>query len=125
MTPMTDNPESYCFQDGLEITVPRTAELHAAVNSEVEFLLVDIREAEELEIASIEGAVHIPMGDVPSRINELDVDEDTVIAVLCRSGRRSLDVTLYLHEQGLSGARSVAGGILWWSDRLDPGLKKY
>ena len=124
-TPTTDNPKQYKFRDGHEITVPMTAELHAMGKPSTEFVLIDIREGHELEIAKIDGAVHIPMGELASAINELDVDEDTVIAVLCRSGRRSLDATLYLHEQGLAGARSVAGGILWWSDRLDPSLKKY
>jgi len=123
--PTSDNPERYPFQEGLEISVPETARLHAAGMPDSEFLLIDIREPHELEIARIEGAVAIPMGEVPARINELDVEEDTTIAVLCRSGRRSLDVTLYLHQQGLAGARSVAGGILWWSDRLDPSLVKY
>jgi rhodanese-related sulfurtransferase len=125
MKPQSDNPESYPFQPGLEIAVPQVAEQHALGKPMAEFILIDIREAEELEIASIEGALHIPMGDLPSRINELDVDEDTTIAILCRSGRRSLDATIYLHQQGLDGARSVAGGILWWSDRLDPSLQKY
>lgn len=123
--PTSDNPEGYPFQEGLEICVPETARLHALGKPTDEFLLLDIREAHELEIAAIEGALHIPMGDIPARINELEVDEDTTIAVLCRSGKRSLDVTLYLHQQGLTGARSVAGGILWWSDRLDPTLAKY
>ncbi len=123
--PTSDNPKGYKFREGYEITVPMTAELHASGMPRTDFLLIDIREDNELEIAKIDGAVHIPMGDLASRINELDVDEDTVIAVLCRSGRRSLDATLYMHEQGLAGARSVAGGILWWSDRLDPSLNKY
>ncbi len=123
--PTNDNPAGYRFQEGLEISVPETAARHAAGLPTIDFVLIDIRESDELEIARIDGAVHIPMGDLPSRINEMDVDEDTVIALLCRSGRRSLDATLYLHEQGLGGARSVAGGILWWSDRLDPSLQKY
>lgn len=123
--PTSDNPERYPFQESLEISVPETAKLHAMGKPSDEFLLLDVREPHELDIAKIDGAVAIPMGDVPARINELDVDEDTTIAVLCRSGKRSLDVTLYLHQQGLTGARSVAGGILWWSDRLDPTLTKY
>ena len=119
----TDNPPRWAFKDGLEITVVETAALHTGNGNN--FVLLDIREANELETASIDGAVHIPMGDIPSKINELDVDEDTTIAVLCRSGKRSLQVALYLHEQGLKGARSVSGGINWWSQRLDPSIKQY
>jgi len=122
---MTDaNPPRWRFQPELEISVPDAAALHKDAG-DTSFLLLDIREHHELETASIEGALHIPMGEVASRINELDVDEDTTIAVLCRSGKRSLDVTLYLQKQGLDGARSIAGGINWWSRKIDPTIKQY
>ncbi|MDF1808608.1 MAG: rhodanese-like domain-containing protein [Phycisphaerales bacterium] len=120
---LTENPPSWHFQENLEISVPRTHELNTS--SKDDFLIIDIREAHELEISSIQSAIHIPMGDIPSKINELDVDEDTTIAVLCRSGKRSLDVAMYLQQQGLDGARSVAGGINWWAQRIDPSLKQY
>ncbi len=118
------NPPGWAFQPTLEISVPDTASLHED-SGDTDFLLIDIREAHELEISSIDGAVHIPMGELASRINELEVDEDTIIAVLCRTGRRSLDVAVYLQEQGLTGARSVAGGINWWSLKIDPTIKRY
>ncbi len=118
------NPPGWAFQPTLEISVPETASLHKD-SGDTNFLLIDIREAHELEISSIDGAVHIPMGELASRINELAVDEDTIIAVLCRTGRRSLDVAIYLQEQGLNGARSVAGGINWWSLKIDPTIKRY
>lgn len=123
-TPSEPNPPRWAFQPGIEISAPDTHALHASADSP-DFVLIDIREAHELDIASIDGAIHIPMGDLPSRINELDVDEETTIAVLCRSGKRSLQAALYLQQQGLDGARSVAGGINWWSTRLDPSLKQY
>ncbi len=118
------NPPSWPFNPALEISVPTAASLHKDPG-DTDFLLIDIREAHELEISSIDGAVHIPMGEVATRINEFDVDEDTTIAVLCRTGRRSLDVALYLQEQGLDGARSVAGGINWWSLKIDPTIERY
>ena len=90
-----------------------------------EFLLLDIREPHELEISAIDGATHIPMGDIPGALGEMDIEEDTLVAVLCRTGKRSLDVAVYMQQQGFTGARSVAGGIHWWSDRLDPTLTKY
>jgi len=76
-------------------------------------------------MASIDGALHIPMGETASRLNEIDADETTPIGVICHSGRRSLQVTMYLHEQGLSGARSVAGGIDLWSVDVDPNVPRY
>ena len=120
----SDHPAGWHFQPNLEISATQAHQFHCQ-EKPTDFLLIDVREAHELDISSIDGAVHIPMGDIPSRINELDVDEDTTIAVLCRSGKRSLDVTIYLHEQGLSGARSVAGGINWWAQKVDPSLKQY
>ncbi len=119
----SDNPASWHFQEGLEISAPETARRHK--DADDGFVLIDIREPEELAICSIVGAVHIPMGDLPSRINEIDADEDTTIALICHSGRRSLNATLFLHQQGLTGARSVAGGIDWWSQRIDPGVPRY
>ena len=118
-----ENPPRWHFQDGLEISVPDTAKLHAEKADE--FVLIDIRESEELDICSVEGAIHIPMGDLPSRINEIDADEDTTIALICHTARRSLNATLFLHQQGLTGTRSVAGGIEWWSLRIDPSIPRY
>ncbi|MHA7812738.1 MAG: rhodanese-like domain-containing protein [Phycisphaerales bacterium] len=118
-----ENPPRWHFQDGLEISVPETAKRHDAGSDE--FVLIDIREPEELEVCSIDGAVHIPMGDLVSRINEIDADEDTIIALICHTGRRSLKATLALQEQGLAGTRSVAGGIEWWSLRIDPSVPRY
>lgn len=118
-----ENPPRWHFQDGLEISVPETATRHDAGSDD--FVLIDIREPEELEVCSIDGAVHIPMGDLVSRINEIDADEDTTIALICHTGRRSLKATLALQEQGLAGTRSVAGGIEWWSLRIDPSVPRY
>ena len=122
--PKESNPPRWKFQPTLEISAPHAAMLHQEAG-DTPFLLIDIREPHELEVSSIRGALHIPMGEIPARINELDVDENTVIAVLCRSGKRSLDVTLYLHKQGLDGARSVAGGINWWAKKIDSSLTIY
>ena len=118
-----DNPPRWHFQEGLEISVPETAKRFK--EGDQDFVLIDIREPEELQICSIENALHIPMGDLPSRINEIDADEDTTIALICHSGRRSLNATIFLHQQGLAGARSVAGGIDWWSLRIDPSVPRY
>ncbi len=123
MTEQTENPPGYPFNPDLEISVVETSEKHSA-NAE-EFLLLDVREPHELEIARIEGSTDIPMGDLPSALASLDIEEDTLVAVLCRTGKRSLDVAVYMQQQGFTGARSVAGGIHWWSDRLDSSLTKY
>lgn len=118
-----DNPAGYPFNADLEISVVDTNEAHQATKDN--FLLLDIRESDELAVSAIPGATHVPMGNLPAAIAELDIEEDTQIAVLCRSGKRSLNAAVFLQQHGFKGARSVAGGILWWSDKLDPSLKKY
>ena len=86
-------------------------------------LLVDVREAWELDIARIPGALHVPMGDIPARLAELDRDRDLVI--LCRSGARSLSVVHFLEAQGYPSAANLRGGILAWARDVDPALATY
>ncbi len=86
-------------------------------------LLVDVREEWELAIARLEQAVHIPMGELPDRMAELPRDRDIVL--LCRSGMRSAQVTRFLEREGYQRVWNLAGGILAWSERLDPSLTPY
>jgi len=84
--------------------------------------LLDVREEWELKVASVPGIVHIPMGEVPNRIAELDTN--TEIVVLCRSGRRSLDVAKFLQQHNFRTV-NLAGGILAWSHDVDPSIPTY
>jgi rhodanese-related sulfurtransferase len=84
--------------------------------------LLDVREDWELGVASVPGIVHIPMGQVADRLTELDRSRE--IAVLCRSGRRSLEVAKFLQQNGFR-AVNVAGGILAWSRELDATIPTY
>jgi rhodanese-related sulfurtransferase len=84
--------------------------------------LLDVREAWELGIVSVPGIVHIPMNEVPARLGELDRSVETI--VLCRSGRRSLEVARLLQQEGFQ-AVNLTGGILAWSRDVDPGLPTY
>ena len=86
-------------------------------------LLLDVREDWELAIARLDGAVHIPMGQVPDRLAELD--REARIVVMCRSGGRSATVARFLQQQGYQDVRNLAGGILAWGEELDPGLPSY
>ena len=98
------------------------AEFIARRNRGENFTLLDVREAWELGIVSVPGIIHIPMNEVPNRLNELDQSVETV--VLCRSGRRSLEVARLLQQQGFR-AVNLAGGILAWSKDVDPRLPTY
>ena len=88
------------------------------------FTLLDVREPWEAETARIEGAKLMPMGDVPSRAHqELDPDEEVV--VLCHHGVLSMNVTVWLRQQGFEKAQSMRGGIDAWSRQVDGKVPLY
>jgi len=118
-----DNPEGYPFDPELEISVPEAAARHA--RGDEGFVLIDIRGADELEIAAIPGATHIPMQTLGAELERRAIGTDTTLALLCRTGNRTMTAARGLRSLGYTNARSVAGGIHWWSDRLDPTLTKY
>ena len=73
--------------------------------------LLDVREADELVLAKLPGALHIPMDQIPGRLGELD--RTTPVAVICRSGNRSAQVTDHLNRAGFR-AHDVHGGLREW-----------
>jgi rhodanese-related sulfurtransferase len=84
--------------------------------------LLDVREPWELDIASVPGVLHIPMGEVADRVAEIDRSRQVV--VICRSGRRSLEVAKYLQQNGFD-AVNLAGGVLAWSRDVDATIPTY
>jgi rhodanese-related sulfurtransferase len=90
---------------------------------EKEFVLLDVREPVELQLASLPGALEIPMNDVPARIGELP--KDRPIAVICHHGGRSESVVAYLHSRGFVNAVNVDGGIDAYARRVDPSMRRY
>ena len=88
-----------------------------------ELLLLDVREPRELAIASVPGAVHIPMAQVPGRLDELDRQQH--IVVICHSGGRSQAVVGFLKHQGFENVSNLAGGITRWSREVDPSIPVY
>ena len=86
------------------------------------FLLLDVREPYEFQIAQIGGKL-IPQNDVPNRLSELNPDQE--ILVHCRSGARSQKIAELLKANGFQKVSNVAGGILAWSDEIDPKIQKY
>ncbi len=85
--------------------------------------LIDVREPHEWDIARIPGARLIPLGDFPDAIPSLDRTRD--IVVQCRSGVRSGKAVRQLQAAGFTRVRNLAGGILRWSDDVDPSVMKY
>jgi adenylyltransferase/sulfurtransferase len=88
-------------------------------------VIVDVREPHEWAIGRIEGADvrFIPLGDLPSRMHELDTADDIVMQ--CRSGVRSAKGLSILQGSGFRKLRNMTGGILAWSDEVDPTVAKY
>jgi rhodanese-related sulfurtransferase len=89
-----------------------------------EMALLDVREDWEIALAPVPtDTVHIPMGEIPDRIRELDPNKATV--VICRSGGRSAQVADFLERQGFGKVFNLAGGILAWSRVIDPSIPQY
>ena len=86
-------------------------------------LLVDVREAWELDVARLPDVLHVPMNEVPDRLGEIDRTRDVV--VMCRSGGRSLSVARFLEAQGYPSVANLTGGILAWQRDVDPALATY
>ncbi|HEY3704294.1 MAG TPA: rhodanese-like domain-containing protein [Terracidiphilus sp.] len=86
--------------------------------------LIDVREPLEFQTARIEGSVLMPMGDVPARAHQ-ELDPDERLVVLCHHGQRSLNVTVWLRNQGFENAQSLHGGIDAWSSEIDPAISRY
>jgi rhodanese-related sulfurtransferase len=86
-------------------------------------LLLDVREPWEVETAGLSGATCIPMGEIPSRMGELD--RDRPVLVMCHHGRRSAQVAFLLERSGFREVINLTGGIEAWSDQVDPGIPRY
>jgi sulfur-carrier protein adenylyltransferase/sulfurtransferase len=87
------------------------------------FVLLDVREPHEYQICNIPQAKLIPLGDLPKRVNELN-SADEIIAH-CKSGMRSAKAVDFLKQAGFKKVRNMKGGILAWSDKVDPSVPKY
>ncbi|BBL70921.1 rhodanese-like domain-containing protein [Methylogaea oryzae] len=86
-------------------------------------LLLDVREPHEFAYCRLEGSLHIPMNQVPARLNELDPQRD--IVVICHHGVRSLQVARYLEAQGYNRVINLEGGVDAWAMDVDADLPRY
>ncbi|HET7176508.1 MAG TPA: rhodanese-like domain-containing protein [Gammaproteobacteria bacterium] len=86
-------------------------------------VLLDVREPWEYALAHVEGSLHIPMGEVQDKLEELN--SDRMYVVMCHHGRRSQQVADYLAAKGFRQVSNLAGGIDAWAEDLDPDLPRY
>ena len=106
--------------DGAEITAE---ELRDEWQRNPELVVIDVREPHEHEIAHIDGAVLVPLGELPDRLGELDGHHE--IVTHCHHGARSLKALEILKAAGFSKVRSLRGGIDAWAVNVDPSLPRY
>ena len=86
-------------------------------------LVLDVREAWELQLASLPGVVHVPMNEVPARIAEFSREAETI--VMCHAGGRSMRVAQFLVNQGFTNVVNLSGGIAAWSESVDATVPRY
>jgi adenylyltransferase/sulfurtransferase len=98
-------------------------EVKARIDRGDRFVLIDVREPHEYQICNIPFAKLIPLGDLPKRVNELDSADE--IVVHCKSGVRSAKAADFLKQAGFKKVLNMKGGILAWSDKVDPSVPKY
>ena len=105
-------------------TVPEITpkELKQRLDRGDDIFILDVREPHEYQICNINGYL-LPLGDLPRRVNELDSSRE--IVAQCRSGKRSGEAAEFLRKAGFRKIWNLKGGILAWSDDVDPSMPKY
>lgn len=87
-------------------------------------VVIDVREGNEVSAGKIKGARHIPLGQVATRVGELEKFKDQPILVYCRSGNRSAMAANTLTKKGFTNVNNLAGGIVSWESANLPVSKK-
>ena len=99
-------------------------ELKQRLDKGEDIQIIDVREAEEVAIGSIPNSVHIPLAQVVNRMSEIDPKRETVVH--CKLGGRSARAIDALKRSGFSGnLTNLKGGIIAWSNEVDPAVPKY
>jgi len=97
-------------------------ELKQRLDAGEDIFILDVREPHEYQICNLNGYL-IPLGELPKRVNELDSSRE--IVAHCRSGVRSAKAVDFLRQAGFRKVKNLVGGVLAWSDRIDPKMPKY
>ena len=111
-------PETGVTENEIEVTA-----LKARFDRGEKVNLIDVRELHEFQICRIPGSTLIPLGELPKRLNELNLADEVVVH--CKSGMRSAKAADLLRQSGFKRVLNVKGGILAWSDKVDPNVPKY
>ena len=99
-------------------------ELKQRLDNGDDIQIIDVREADEVAIERIPNSVHIPLAQVVGRMGEIDADRETVVH--CKMGGRSARAIEALKRSGFTGNLvNLKGGIIAWSNEVDPSVPKY
>ena len=99
-------------------------DLKQRLDSGEDIQIIDVREAHEVAVASIPNTTHIPLGQVLNRMSEIDPNRETVVH--CKMGGRSAKAIEALKRSGFKGSLlNLKGGIIAWSNEVDPTVPKY
>ena len=111
--------------EGLEVPEVAAAEVRDALDRGDEFLLLDVREPDEVATARIEGSRGLPLGELEARMDELASWRQRRIVVHCHTGARSARACQALRAAGFRNVANLAGGIEAWSLTVDPDVPRY
>ena len=101
-----------------------STELKQRLDNGDDIQIVDVREDSELAISRLPNSIHIPLAQVLSRMNEIDPTRETVVH--CKMGGRSARAIEALQRSGFTGKLiNLKGGIIGWSNEVDPTVAKY
>ena len=99
------------------------SDLHRLLSTGHPLVLLDVREPEEVALVRLPDSTHIPMGEIPGRLHELDPDAD--IVAYCHHGIRSASVVAFLLQRDFPNVANLSGGIDAWSLCVDPSVARY
>lgn len=85
--------------------------------------LIDVRETWELEICQLAGVKNLPMSEISSRTQDIEAAAETII--ICHHGGRSMQVAMWLEQQGFAEMTNLVGGMDAWALEIDPSMGRY
>jgi rhodanese-related sulfurtransferase len=100
-------------------------ELQAMLDNGVTPVMIDVREDNELIHGMIDGAVHVPMNDIPGRIDDFAPYKEKTVVLICRSGKRSAQVGQFMEHVGFTDVINLDGGMNSWAADVDTSMTVY
>jgi rhodanese-related sulfurtransferase len=116
--------QSLFFEKTMIMKQMTAVELAEFIKAE-EVVMVDVREEHELHNGMLDGAIHIPMNFIPERVNEIEQYKSKPLVLICRSGKRSEQVGMYLKQFGFNDLINLSDGMNGWAATVDKSMTVY